>query len=120
MLRIIISVFGAAILFYLSFTINGKIQEIWHIDKILHMAMMIFLGLFLSVFFHGRMTIFVVAMIVGIVWECYQFYGAFAGAEGSFLAIENTGSFLLDSRGDLAANFVGLILFNWWIYPQLV
>ena len=110
-MRILISLLGALILFFISWRLGEDFSESYNIDKLLHILMSIFIALFLSVFFKDARLIIGLVLAIGFLWEVYQFYHDFNVFGAGFRMKE----FLLDSAGDLFADLAGVIFFVWWI-----
>ena len=114
-MRILISLFGALILFFISWRLGEDFSESYNIDKFFHILMSIFIALLLSVFFKDARLIIVVVFAAGFLWEIWQFYHDFSVFGAHFRMKE----FLGDSAGDLFADLAGAIFFVWWINPHI-
>lgn len=115
MFRVAISFAAAALLFHLSFTISNEIQQAYHIDKILHVFMGMSMSLFFSAYFEDDLFLILIVLVAGLGWELFQFYRDF----GSFDFYLVSRDFVVNSAGDVFADFVGAVFFVWWIKPVL-
>jgi len=114
-MRLVISILGALILYFLSLKIDEKIQQAYQLDKATHILMSICVALFISRFTGSTWTIMLFTLAVGVGWEAWQFYHDYNVPYIRF----NMKNFLFDSAGDIIADVAGIMFFFWWIKPHL-
>ena len=119
-MRVVIALFGAAILFYVNYLISQLVQDKYQIDKFLHIAMGFFLALFFSFFFKDVRWLLFSALFVGICWELFEFYldtsAEFINITGNILPLNE---FIIESLYDIFGDMAGAVFFVWWVYPHM-